>query len=80
MSIKDFSKFIACYNGNIGTIGQLEECSPVDRGSVPSRVLPKTQKMVLDAIWLNTQHYKIRIKGYMEQSREWYSAFLCTSV
>ena len=25
-------------------------------------VIPKTQKMVLDATLLNTQHYKVRIK------------------
>ena len=28
-------------------------------GSIPCRVIPKTQKMVLDAILLNTQHYKV---------------------
>ena len=37
-------------------------------------VIPKTQKMVLDAALLNTQHYKVRIKGKLEQSREWSSA------
>ena len=37
---------------------------------VQSRVIPKTQKMVLDASLLNTQHYKVRIKGKVEQSRE----------
>ena len=31
---------------------------PVDRGSIPGRVILKTQKMVLDASFLNTQHYK----------------------
>ena len=41
-----------------------------DLGSIPGRVIPKTQKMVLDASLLNTQHYKIRIKGKVEQSRE----------
>ena len=35
---------------------------PEDRGSIPSRVIPKAQKMVLDATLLNTQHYKVRIK------------------
>ena len=34
-----------------------------DWGSIPAWVIPKTQKMVLDATLLNTQHYKIRIKG-----------------
>ena len=43
---------------------------PGDPGSIPGRVIPKTHKMVLDATLLNTQHYKIRIKGKVEQSRE----------
>ena len=51
-----------------------------DRGSIPGRVIPKTQKMVLDAGLLNTQHYKVRIKGKVEQSREWSSALLYISV
>ena len=52
---------------------------PGDRGSITGRVIPKTQKMVLDAALLNTQHYKVRIKGKMEQSREWNSALPYTS-
>ena len=43
---------------------------PGDLGSIPGRVIPKTQKMVLDGSLLNTQHYKVRIKGKVEQSRE----------
>ena len=43
---------------------------PGDLGSIPGRFIPKTQKMVLDASFLNTQHYKVRIKGKVEQSRE----------
>ena len=43
---------------------------PGDLVSIPGRVIPKTQKMVLDASLLNTQHYKVRIKGKVEQSRE----------
>ncbi len=49
---------------------------PRDLSSIPGRVIPKTQKMVLDAALLNTQHYKVRIKGKVEQSREW-SSTLC---
>ena len=37
---------------------------------ITGRVIPKTQKMVLDASLLSTQHYKVRIKGKVEQSRE----------
>ena len=47
---------------------------PGDLGSIPGRVIPKTQKMVLDASLLNTQHYKVWIKGKVEQSRERISA------
>ena len=36
---------------------------PGNRGSIPGRVIPKTQKMVLNATLLNTQHYKVRIKS-----------------
>ena len=35
---------------------------PGVQGSIPARVIPKTQKMVLDATLLNSEHYKIRIK------------------
>ena len=41
-----------------------------DLGSIPGRVIPKTQKMILDASLLNTQQYKVGIKGKVEQSRE----------
>ena len=37
-------------------------------------------KMVLDAALLNTQYYKVRIKGKEKQSREWGSALPYTSV
>ena len=33
------------------------------RGSIPGRVIPKTQKMVLDISLINTQHYKVSIKS-----------------
>ena len=53
---------------------------PGDRGSIPGRVIPKTQKMVLDAAFINTQHYKVRIKGKVEQSKEWINALPYTFV
>ena len=40
----------------------------------------KIQKMVLDAFLLNIQHYKIRIKCKVEQSREMSSTFSYTLV
>ena len=33
---------------------------------IPDRVITKTQKMVLDTALLNTQHYKVQIKGKVE--------------
>ena len=39
---------------------------PGDWGSIPGRVITKTQKMVLDAALLNTQNYKVGIKGKVE--------------
>ena len=47
---------------------------PGDQGSIPGRVIPKTKKMLPDAALLNTQHYKVRVKGKMEQFWEWSSA------
>ena len=45
-----------------------------DLGSIQGQVIPKTQKMLLDSSSLNTQHYKVWIKGEVEQSRERSSA------
>ena len=36
---------------------------PVDKGSIPDQVISMTQKIVLDTSLLNTQHYKVGIKG-----------------
>ena len=43
---------------------------PGDLGSIQGLFILKTQKMVLDASLLNTQHYKVRIKCKAEKSRE----------
>ena len=53
---------------------------PGDLGSIPGIVIPKTQKMVLEAVLLNTQHYKARIKGKVGQSWEGSSALPYTLV
>ena len=53
---------------------------PGDLGSIPGRVIPKTLKMELDTTLLNAQHYKVRFKGKVEQSREWSSALPYTLV
>ena len=41
---------------------------PGGLGSISGRVIPKTLKVVLDASLLNTQSYKVRIKGKVEKS------------
>ena len=51
-----------------------------DLGSIPGHVIPKTFKMVLNTSLLNTQQYKVRIKGKEEQSREKSSALPNTSL
>ena len=53
---------------------------PGDRGSIPARVIPKTQKMVLDVTLLNTQYYNVRIKDKVEQFGENSSALPYTLV
>ena len=55
---------------DIGLAVRVFANGPGDLGSIPGRVIPKTQKMVLHATLLNTQHYKVRIKGKVEQSGE----------
>ena len=61
---------VKCFYEFIGLVGRVFANSQGDLGSIPGRVIPKTLKMVLDTSWLNTQQYKVRIKGKVEQSRE----------
>ena len=68
------------YRDDIGLISRVFTNGPRDQGSILGRVIPKTQKMVLDSTLLSTQHYKVRIKGKVEQSREWSSALPYTSM
>ena len=56
----------------VGLMSRVFANGPADRGSIPGRVILKTQKIVLD--------YKVRIKGKVEQSWEWSSALPYTSV
>ena len=39
---------------------------PGDLGSFPGHVIPKTLKMVLDTSLINSQQYKVHIKGKVE--------------
>ena len=59
----------------IGRVGRV-----LANGSIPGRIIPKTFKMVLDTSFLNTQQYKVRIEGKVEQSRERSIALPYTSV
>ena len=66
---------------DIGPAVRVFANGPGDLGSIPGRVIPKTlKKMELDTTLLNTQHYKVRFKGKVEQSREWSSALPYTLV
>ena len=49
-------------------------------GSIPGRVIPKTLKMLIGTALFNTQQYKARINGKVEQSGEKSSTFPYTSV
>ena len=40
-----------------GLMSRVFANGPGDRGSIPGRVIPKTQKMVFDAALLSTQFY-----------------------
>ena len=71
---------IYIYNRLIVAVGRVFANDPVDLGSIPGRVIPKTLKMVLDTSLLNTQQYKVRIEGKVEQSWERSSALPYTSM
>ena len=68
-----------CYR-LIGLVGRVFANGSGDLGSIPGRVIPKTLKMVIDTYLLNTQQYKVRIKGKVEKSWERNSALPYTSV
>ena len=55
-------------NRPIGLMSRVFANAPGDRRSIPGEVIPKTQKLVLHAALLSTQHYKVRIGGKGEQS------------
>ena len=64
------------YCGPVGILTTVFANGQGDLGSIPGRVIPKTLKMVHDTSLLNTQQYKVRIKGKVEQSRERSSVFV----
>ena len=63
-------------NQPIGLVGRVIANGPGNRGSIPGRLIPKTQKVILDASLLNTQHYKVRIKSKISSIiRLYYQSF-----
>ena len=62
------------------SVGRVFANGREDLSSIQGRVIPKTLKMVLDTSLLNTQQYKVRIKGKVEQSKERSCALAYTSV
>ena len=72
---KELKPFIIADNNNsdlldLGIMVRVFANGLDDQGLILGRVIPQTQKMVLDASLLNTQHYKISIKGKVKQSKE----------
>ena len=65
---------------DIGIMIRVFANGPGGLDAISSRVIPKTFKMVLDVSLLNTQHYKVRIKGKVEKSWERSSALPYTLV
>ncbi len=58
------------YMYKVGLVGRVFANGLGNIGLIPGRVIPKTLKMVLDTSLLNTQQYKVCIKGKEEQYRE----------
>ena len=65
---------------NCGLVGRVFANGPGDLGYIPGSIIPKTLKMVLDTSLVNTQQYKVRIKGKVGQFKERSSALPYTSV
>ena len=56
--------FRVCYRA-IDQVGRVFVYGPGDRGSIPDRVIPNTQKMVLETSLLNAQYvlkYELKVK------------------
>ena len=75
-NILNFQESTAILNAHTKKVWKLIVCTSYffceleDWGSIPGGVIPKTQKIILNAALLSTQYYKVRIKGKVEQSRE----------
>ena len=81
LDMEQTNTIMPCYfHWLIGLVGSVFTNGPTDLGSIPGRVIPKTLTMVLDTSLLNTQPYKVRIEGKVEQSRERSSTLPYTAV
>ena len=61
--VNDYVALSWVYSPVTRILGRLFANNLGDRGSIPGLVIPMTQKMLLDAPLLNTQHYYVQIKG-----------------
>ena len=77
---QNISSYLISFNWPISLMSRVFTNGPGDWGSIPDQVIPKTQKIVLDATLLSTQHYKVITKGKVEQSGEWSSTLPYTLV
>ena len=70
-SKEEYGKQLWCtwFSLFVPEIGMVVKVFTNGSGSIPSPLIPIIQRLVLDASLLNTQHYKVWIKGEMEQSR-----------
>ena len=80
ISAKIITPITYIFNRLIGLVGRVLANGPGDLGSISGQVIPKTLKMVIDTSLRNTQQYKVRFKGKVEQFRERSSALPYTSV
>ena len=68
------------FNQTIGLMSRVFINGPEDWVSILGWVISKIQKMILDATFLNTQHYKVKNQDKAEESKEWNSILPYTSV
>ena len=57
--MKNVVKIVIYVRLSIGLVVRVFATDQRDRGSIPRRVIPNIQKMVLDACLLNTWHYEV---------------------
>ena len=62
--------YFIMFNQAIGLMSRVFANGLGDQGLITDRVIPKSQKMVLDAALFNNQHYKGGIKSKVEQFME----------